>query len=77
MNDLTDKNGKNSKRDPLIQMALDVFKMSVINSRMYADCVFTDEQRIAQLDRIKEVLDRADYRDAVAYLNSSNKPFRD
>ncbi len=76
MKDLPDNNEQNSKLDPLLQMALDMFKTTYIYSRDYADTVSTEEGRNAQLDRSQEALDRANYRDSQAYWNSSDKPLR-
>ena len=63
--------------DPKIQMALDMFRMSVINSRAYADSVDTEEKRIAQINRVQQALDRAAYLEASAYWSpENNRPLR-
>lgn len=72
------KTGEEEKYlDPKIQMAVDMLKMSVINSRKYAESVDTEEKRQEQINRIQEALDRADYLEASAYWSpESNKPLR-
>ncbi len=63
--------------DPKIEMAVNMLRISLINSRAYADSVNTEEKRLEQIDRVQKALDRAAYREACAYWHSYNgKPLK-
>lgn len=58
---------RNFTIDPRILAAVKMLEISFNNSRAYSDTVETEEQRIEQLKRIQDALDKAQYREALAH----------
>ena len=55
--------------DPEIKRIVELIEESFDNSRAYSDTVDTIEKRMEQLDCVQDALDKAMYREAVAYWN--------